>query len=110
MYVAFARSLMTSVDAPTVPAPDEVVNGSARRQHSSAELPSCVTIAVNSRYVPFAEPEVRDSGSAKAEVVASQTTSDTTMLRKCILQVAKALNVGRSNAEQPSPRLDKVHL
>lgn len=76
MYVAFARSSMRSVDAPTVPAPDEVLNGAAKRQHSRTELPPWATIAVTSRNVPFAMLGLL---SAKAET-AAPTTSDAKIL------------------------------
>ena len=82
VYVAFARSLMTSVDAPTVPAPVEVVNGSSRRHHSRTELPSCVMMAVISRNVPFALLEMGKPLNAKAEAV--PTRSGAVTLRNCI--------------------------
>ena len=66
--VAFARFLMSSVDAPEVPASPEVLNGSVRRQHSSAELfLLSVTMAVASRKVPFVGTLVGCAGGSELD-------------------------------------------
>jgi hypothetical protein len=46
VYVRFATLLIWKVDAPAMPAVAEVLKGLAKRQHSKADAPFFVTIAV----------------------------------------------------------------
>jgi hypothetical protein len=83
VYVAFARFSMFRFNASAVPAPVETVNGFDNFQHSSTELPFCVTTAVNCRKVSFAAgtDAMSSLGKASTDVAA---TSDRAMLH-CML-------------------------
>lgn len=79
---------MFRVEAPTVPAPVEDENGDVKRQHSNAELPFLVTMAVSSRKVPLVAATVASSASAEAAVAA---TSGARKLEKRIWMVGDGM-------------------
>lgn len=81
---------MFNVEAPMVPAPVEDANGDVKRQHSNAELPSLVTMAVSSRKVPLVAAAVVLTAAADAAVIAASVVRK---LEKCIWMVGDGMEL-----------------